>query len=73
VDDHVLHTSADGNLLSISGAGYPAWTGGALRFIDSIGISEFVLRANELEQCYGNAFSLPQSIQERLDANRTFE
>ena len=34
LDEGVLRTAEDGNVGSILGIGFPAWTGGVLRFAD---------------------------------------
>ena len=51
----VLRTAADGNVGSILGIGYPAWTGGVLRFADQH--DDFAGRARELAGRYGDRFA----------------
>jgi 3-hydroxyacyl-CoA dehydrogenase/enoyl-CoA hydratase/3-hydroxybutyryl-CoA epimerase len=51
----VLRTEEDGNIGSILGIGYPAWTGGVLRFIKQH--DDFTGRARELAERYGDRFS----------------
>jgi 3-hydroxyacyl-CoA dehydrogenase / enoyl-CoA hydratase / 3-hydroxybutyryl-CoA epimerase len=55
LDEGVLRSAADGNIGSILGIGYPAWTGGVLRFIDQH--ADFTVRANELAARYGKRFT----------------
>ncbi|MET0426228.1 MAG: 3-hydroxyacyl-CoA dehydrogenase NAD-binding domain-containing protein [Actinoplanes sp.] len=50
----VLRTAEDGNIGSILGIGYPAWTGGVLRFADQH--DNFAVRANQLADRYGDRF-----------------
>ncbi|MGK5682519.1 3-hydroxyacyl-CoA dehydrogenase NAD-binding domain-containing protein [Actinoplanes sp. URMC 104] len=50
----VLRTAEDGNVGSILGIGYPAWTGGVLRFADQH--PDFAGRARELAARYGSRF-----------------
>ncbi|MBU2669156.1 enoyl-CoA hydratase/isomerase family protein [Actinoplanes bogorensis] len=50
----VLRTAEDGNVGSILGIGYPAWTGGVLRFADQH--ADFDGRARELADRYGARF-----------------
>ncbi|WP_254549891.1 3-hydroxyacyl-CoA dehydrogenase NAD-binding domain-containing protein [Catellatospora tritici] len=54
LDEGVLRSEADGNIGSILGIGYPAWTGGVLRFIAQH--ADFAGRACELAQRYGERF-----------------
>ncbi|GAA0552855.1 3-hydroxyacyl-CoA dehydrogenase NAD-binding domain-containing protein [Paractinoplanes ferrugineus] len=49
----VLRTEEDGNVGSILGIGYPAWTGGVLRFARH---DDFPGRAAELAERYGERF-----------------
>ena len=48
----------DGNIGSIFGIGFPAWTGGALQFIYGMGIDAFIARADELAAKFGPGFAL---------------
>ncbi|MFD0523887.1 3-hydroxyacyl-CoA dehydrogenase family protein [Paractinoplanes durhamensis] len=50
----VLRTEEDGNVGSILGIGYPAWTGGVLRFAAQH--ADFRGRALELAKRYGDRF-----------------
>jgi 3-hydroxyacyl-CoA dehydrogenase/enoyl-CoA hydratase/3-hydroxybutyryl-CoA epimerase len=52
----VLRTAEDGNVGSILGIGFPAWTGGVLRFATQH--RDFAGRARELAARYGDRFSL---------------
>jgi 3-hydroxyacyl-CoA dehydrogenase/enoyl-CoA hydratase/3-hydroxybutyryl-CoA epimerase len=54
LDEGVLRSAEDGNVGSILGIGYPAWTGGVLRFITQH--AGFDGRAAELAQRYGDRF-----------------
>ncbi|HEY0000791.1 MAG TPA: 3-hydroxyacyl-CoA dehydrogenase NAD-binding domain-containing protein [Actinoplanes sp.] len=51
----VLRTEEDGNVGSILGIGYPAWTGGVLRFIKQH--ADFDGRARALADRYGDRFA----------------
>ncbi|GID28129.1 3-hydroxyacyl-CoA dehydrogenase NAD-binding domain-containing protein [Paractinoplanes brasiliensis] len=54
LDEGVLRTAEDGNVGSILGIGYPAWTGGVLRFAEQH--DDFEGRARELAARYGKRF-----------------
>ncbi|NMO55759.1 3-hydroxyacyl-CoA dehydrogenase [Actinoplanes sp. TBRC 11911] len=54
LDEGVLRTEEDGNVGSILGIGYPAWTGGVLRFTKQPG---FPASAAELATRYGERFA----------------
>ena len=58
----VLSSVHDGNIGSIFGIGFPAWTGGALQFIYGMGVDAFAKRCAELEQNYGPRFALTEKV-----------
>ncbi|WP_054816931.1 3-hydroxyacyl-CoA dehydrogenase NAD-binding domain-containing protein [Nocardia arizonensis] len=63
-DEGVLETTADANIGSIFGIGFPAWTGGVHQFIVGYpgGQAAFVARADELAKKYGARFEVPASL-----------
>lgn len=63
-DEGVLEATADANIGSIFGIGYPAWTGGVHQFIVGYpgGQAGFVARADELAKKYGKRFEVPASL-----------
>jgi 3-hydroxyacyl-CoA dehydrogenase/enoyl-CoA hydratase/3-hydroxybutyryl-CoA epimerase len=64
LQEGVLTSEHDGNIGSILGIGYPAWTGGALQFIRSEGVAKFVARAQELAQRHGPRFAVPALLRD---------
>lgn len=62
LDEKVLTSVRDANVGSIFGIGYPAWTGGVLQFINQCGVREFVSRAQQLAEHYGERFAPPASL-----------
>ena len=63
LSENVLTTVHDANIGSIFGIGFPAWTGGAMQFIYSMGVDAFVQRAGELAAKYGPGFVLSDEVQ----------
>ncbi|MCU1643497.1 MAG: putative 3-hydroxyacyl-CoA dehydrogenase [Nocardia sp.] len=63
-DEGVLTTTADANIGSIFGIGYPAWTGGVHQFVVGYpgGTAGFVARADELAAKFGERFEVPASL-----------
>jgi 3-hydroxyacyl-CoA dehydrogenase/enoyl-CoA hydratase/3-hydroxybutyryl-CoA epimerase len=55
LSEGVLRTAEDGNVGSILGIGFPAWTGGVIRFADQH--RDFAGRARELAGLYGSRFA----------------
>jgi 3-hydroxyacyl-CoA dehydrogenase/enoyl-CoA hydratase/3-hydroxybutyryl-CoA epimerase len=64
LDEGVLTGTADGNIGSLFGIGFPAWTGGVLQFVETYpgGVHGFVARAQQLAQAYGPRFTPPDSL-----------
>ena len=64
LDEGVLTGPADGNIGSLFGIGFPAWTGGVLQFVETYpgGVAGFVARARELADAYGPRFTPPDSL-----------
>ena len=58
----MLTTVFEANVGSIFGIGYPAWTGGAMQFIYSMGIDAFVRRADALAAQFGPGFALTEQV-----------
>ena len=75
VDEGVLRSTAEANIGSIFGIGFPPWTGGVLQYINGYegGPAGFVARANELAAAYGDRFSPPQSLIDLAAAGGRFE
>ncbi|HYO03820.1 MAG TPA: 3-hydroxyacyl-CoA dehydrogenase NAD-binding domain-containing protein [Mycobacterium sp.] len=68
IDEGVLMTTADANIGSIMGIGFPPWTGGSAQYIvgyqgpAGTGKEAFVARAKELAAKYGERFEPPASL-----------
>lgn len=57
LQEGVLRSVADGNIGSIMGWGFAPFHGGALQFIDAMGVAAFVARARELAAAHGPRFA----------------
>ncbi|HZA12564.1 3-hydroxyacyl-CoA dehydrogenase NAD-binding domain-containing protein [Mycobacterium sp.] len=64
LDEGVLTSTADANIGSIMGIGFPPWTGGTAQYIVGYpgGRAGFVARARELAAKYGDRFTPPDSL-----------
>ena len=68
IDEGVLMTTADANIGSIMGIGFPPYTGGSAQYIVGYegalgtGKAAFVARAKELAAKYGDRFTPPDSL-----------
>jgi len=64
-EEGVVAAAHDANIGSIYGIGFPAWTGGALQFINSVGPDKFVHRADELARKFGERFAPPRLLRDK--------
>ncbi|WP_084011384.1 enoyl-CoA hydratase-related protein [Pseudofrankia sp. DC12] len=73
--DGVVRTVAETNIGSLTGAGFPAWTGGVLGYVNGFagGPAGFVARAGELATRYGERFAPPASLVERADRGELYD
>lgn len=65
LEENVIETSEDGDLGAVYGWGFPAWTGGTLSYIDTVGIETFVRECDRLAQRYGPRFAPSAWLRER--------
>ncbi|GAA2192589.1 3-hydroxyacyl-CoA dehydrogenase NAD-binding domain-containing protein [Micromonospora lupini] len=75
LDEGVLRTETDANIGSIFGIGFPAWTGGVIRYVRQYagGPAGFAARAAELAEVYGDRFTPPADLADRLAARTADE
>lgn len=62
----VLSSVHEANIGSIFGIGFPAWTGGALQFVASEGLENYLRRADALAQRYGERFAISGAVRDAL-------
>ncbi len=67
--EKVLTSVAEGNIGSIQGIGFPAWTGGALRFIYS-DTETFFARAEALARQHGSRFAVGAEVRQTVERLR---
>ncbi|MEZ5647022.1 MAG: 3-hydroxyacyl-CoA dehydrogenase NAD-binding domain-containing protein [Burkholderiaceae bacterium] len=70
LSEGVLTSVHDGNIGSIFGIGFPAWTGGALQFIYGMGVEAFVSRCAELASRHGKGFDLSDAVKLALSKHQ---
>ena len=66
LSEGVLTTVHDANIGSIFGIGFPAWTGGAMQFIYSMGADAFFARAEELAKKFGDGFAVTAAVKDSV-------
>lgn len=64
-EEGVIRTKLDADLGSILAWGFPAYTGGALSFVDFVGVDTFVQTLDRLADQYGDRFRPTAKLRER--------
>jgi 3-hydroxyacyl-CoA dehydrogenase/enoyl-CoA hydratase/3-hydroxybutyryl-CoA epimerase len=74
VEEGVIVQTADGNIGSIMGIGFPPWTGGVLQYINGYpgGVAAFVARADEFAGKYGARFEPNPLLRKKAENGETF-
>ncbi|MFV0645945.1 MAG: 3-hydroxyacyl-CoA dehydrogenase family protein, partial [Sphingomonadaceae bacterium] len=72
LEQGVLETPQDADLGAVYGWGFPAWTGGTLSYIDTIGIGNFVAEADRLTGLYGERFAPSDWLRDRATRGEGF-
>ncbi|QIC63398.1 3-hydroxyacyl-CoA dehydrogenase NAD-binding domain-containing protein [Acinetobacter schindleri] len=72
LEEGVLQSTVEGNIGSIFGIGFPAWTGGAVQYLNQYGLAKALARANVLEKKYGERFKAPALLKNKVSAAETF-
>ncbi len=67
----IIHDPREADLGSIFGWGFAPFTGGAISFIDMVGIAKFVERADELRAAYGEQFEVPGLLRDMVASGET--
>ncbi|WP_397533162.1 3-hydroxyacyl-CoA dehydrogenase NAD-binding domain-containing protein [Roseateles sp.] len=73
LQEGVLRSVADANIGSIFGWGFAPFQGGALQFINSYGVPEFVARSRELAARHGERFEPPTLLVTMAQKGERFE
>lgn len=73
VAEGVVTSTADANIGSLLGIGFPPWTGGVLQYINGYpgGLPAFVTRADRLAAAHGERFAPNTLLREKPRAART--
>ena len=64
LEEGTIFSPEDGDLGAIMGLGFPAFTGGPFRYLDSLGAAKALSRFNKLRQKFGVRFTAAKIIEE---------
>lgn len=68
----IVEDPREADVGSILGWGFAPYTGGVLSFIDTVGVANFVTRADELAAKYGDPFKVPDLLREMAQKGESF-
>ncbi len=71
-EEGVLRSVHEADLGSILGWGFPAYTGGTLSYIDTIGPAKFVAECKRLAKLYGERFKPTKGLLARAQSGETY-
>jgi 3-hydroxyacyl-CoA dehydrogenase/enoyl-CoA hydratase/3-hydroxybutyryl-CoA epimerase len=81
VEEGVIEQTADANIGSIMGIGFPPWTGGVLQYVNGFtrldglgetGVRGFVVRADEFAKTYGDRFAPNALLRSKAESGEQF-
>lgn len=71
LEEGVLRSTVDGDIGSVLGWGFPIYTGGALSYIDFVGMKQFIADCDAFEEAYGPRWKVPASLRAMAEAGHS--
>jgi 3-hydroxyacyl-CoA dehydrogenase/enoyl-CoA hydratase/3-hydroxybutyryl-CoA epimerase/enoyl-CoA isomerase len=71
LEDGIVESAADADMGLIYGIGFPPFRGGALRYIDTLGVAEFVAIADKYAE-FGPMYAPTEKLREMAKNGKTF-
>lgn len=71
LEEDVLNSVVDGDLGSVLGWGFPIFTGGALSYIDFVGMQQFVAECDDFSSRFGARFAVPDGLRALSEAGKS--
>lgn len=71
LDEGVLNSVIDGDIGSVLGWGFPIYTGGAISYIDYVGIQNFVADCDDFKARFGAHWDVPASLRALAAAKKS--
>ena len=71
LDEGVLRSVVDGDIGSLMGWGFPPYTGGALSYIDYVGMDTFIAECDDFTKKFGDRFTVPDSLRALAKAGKS--
>jgi len=71
-DEGVLRETKDGDVGSLLGFGFPPYTGGAISYIDYVGVQQFVDDCDDYTKRFGPRWTVPANLRKMAAEGKTF-
>lgn len=71
-EENVLITAQEADVGSILGWGFPAYLGGPLNYVDTVGAETFIQNCKTLEEQFGERFAVPAIMEKMLNDGSKF-
>jgi len=72
LEEGVVTSVADADVCAVVGWNFPAYTGGPLSLIDTVGVGEFVTACEQLAEKFGDQFLPPQFLIDMNESGESF-
>ncbi|MCO7231976.1 MULTISPECIES: fatty acid oxidation complex subunit alpha FadB [unclassified Cobetia] len=72
LEDDIVGSPAEADMALIYGIGFPPFRGGALRYVDAMGVAEFVALADSLAEELGPLYRPTEALRERAKRGDAF-
>ena len=71
LEDNIVATAAEADMAMIMGVGFPAFRGGPCRYIDQVGVAEYVALCDKYAHL-GKGYEAPQMLRDMATNNKKF-
>ncbi|MGB1221764.1 MAG: 3-hydroxyacyl-CoA dehydrogenase family protein, partial [Alcanivoracaceae bacterium] len=71
LEDDIVGSAAEADMAMIYGIGFPPFRGGPMRYIDSIGVKEFVALCDKYAHL-GKLYEAPQMLKDMAESGKSF-
>lgn len=71
LEEGMLRSTTDGDIGSVLGWGFPIYTGGALSYIDFVGMNQFIADCDAFAEAFGPRWVVPESLRAMAAAGRS--
>ncbi|GAD88364.1 fatty acid oxidation complex subunit alpha FadJ [Vibrio halioticoli NBRC 102217] len=72
LDEGIIASARDGDIGAIFGIGFPPFSGGPFRFMDTYGLDKLIEKMRQFELTYGERFEPCQGLIDRAESGKTF-